>query len=119
MLNSLREELESPVSIDERGRPVTLYEFTRKDSKCLSLSQLSSHDRAKVVAERLRRRPKYKVAAIGIGEIDQRMAIAEVEALSDIGQSLIEREQYGIEMLVEEVKEGRLKDVVEKLYTSC
>ncbi len=45
--------------------------------------------------------------------IDKERAIAEVEALSPVGQVFIESQQYIIETLIEEVENGRFKEFVQ------
>ncbi len=51
--------------------------------------------------------------SIGSGVINKERAIAEVESLTSVGQSLIEANQYFIQALIEELDHGRLKDMIE------
>ncbi|HEY9702505.1 MAG TPA: hypothetical protein V6C58_08670, partial [Allocoleopsis sp.] len=69
--------------------------------------------RAKITAERLRAEPEFQLAFLGAGFINKERAIAEVESLTPIGQSLIEAEQYVIDTLIEELENGRLKGMIE------
>ena len=113
----LQRELNLPVSVNKDGESVTLSEFVdEKDPLSLSLSELNVNQWSKVVVERFRQQEDIRLAAIGGGEIDQKRAIAEVEALSPLGQALIESEQYVIETIVYESKYGRLKDLLKKEY---
>jgi len=117
---ALAEKLELPVSFNRDGKMITLREFvvsrTKGQSNGLSLSSLSTNQRAKITAERIRREPEVKLATIGAGEIDKQRAIAEVEALSPLGQTLIEAEQYIISNLLNAVENGSLKEIVKEIY---
>ncbi len=55
---------------------------------------------------------------IGTGVINKERVIAEVEAQSPVGQVLIESEQYAIERLIEEIKNGRLKKFINNSHDS-
>jgi hypothetical protein len=113
---ALDKQLKLPVSMTDRGEPVTLLEVVKKGKRSfVSLSNLSLSQRAKIVVERLKAKPEVKLAVLGNGTIDKERAIAEVEAESDLGKALIESEQYVIEKLIYEAQEGRLKEIIESI----
>ena len=108
-------ELDLPVSFSSSGEMVTLREFALHKGKAhLSLSSLTYRQRAEITVERLRRKPEVQIAVLGAGVIDKKRAIAEVEAQSEIGQVLIEAQQYVIKELVKAATSGRLKDFIGK-----
>ncbi len=117
---ALVKELELPVTCTDEGKLVTLRDFVgNKDNNShLSLSSLNLSQRAKIIAERLKQEPEVELAMIGTGVINKERAIAEVEAQSPVGQVLIESEQYAIERLIEEIKNGRLKKFIHNSHDS-
>jgi hypothetical protein len=66
----------------------------------MALAQLTPDQRAKLVAERIARQPKFQLAMIGGGVVDKKRAISEVKAQTEIGRALMEIEQNAIHMLV-------------------
>ncbi len=113
---ALQETLSLPVSLTVDGEMVALSDFVKhKRASYLSLSSLTANQRARIVAERLRREPEVRLATVNAGTINKERAIAEVEAQTPLGQFLIEAEQYVIQKLIEEAKNGRLKDIIEQL----
>ena len=117
---ALAKELELPVTCTHKGEFVSLRDFvSKKDKKSyLSLSSLNPTQQAKVTAERLKQESEVKVAMIGAGIIGKERAIAEVEALSDLGQVFIESEQYVINTLIKEAENGRLKKYIHNNHDS-
>lgn len=111
---ALKGKLELPVSFTPEGKEVSLLKFVKdKNQAYLSLSSLNPNQKARITAERLRRKPELKLAVLGVGEIDKERAIAEVEAQTPLGLSLIEADQYVIQKLIQELEHGRLKDMIE------
>jgi hypothetical protein len=116
MTTVLQEKLNLPVSCTSDGKMVSLREFVKnknQDNSILSLSSLAPRQRAKITAERLRRRSEVQLASLGAGLISKERAIAEVESLTPLGQSLIEADQYVIKRLIDELEHGRLKGMIE------
>ncbi len=116
MTTVLQEKLNLPVSCTPDGKMISLREFVKnknKDSSILSLSSLTPRQRANITAERLRRRSEVQLASLGAGLINKERAIAEVESLTPLGQTLIEADQYIINILIEELENGRLKGMIE------
>ena len=112
-LDKLKEELRLPVSLDQTGKLVSLKDFiTDEERKSLSLSDLRREQWASIVIDRIEEQPEVPLAAIGAGAIDKCRAIEEIKALSPIGEALIRAEQYAIERLVKELKEGALSFVI-------
>lgn len=110
---ALAQQLDLPVSFTPSGEMVTLREFVKnKEAPYLSLSSLTYSQRAKITAERLRRKPEVPLAMVGAGVIGKERAIDEVEAETPIGQDLIEAEQNAIRKLVDEAEKGRLKEII-------
>ncbi len=112
---ALAKELELPVTCTHKGELVTLREFiSKKDKKSyLSLSSLNPTQQAKITVERLKSKSEVKVGMIGGGMIDKERAIAEVKALSPLGQVFINSQQHIIDILIEEVESGRFKEFVQ------
>ncbi|MGK7874436.1 MAG: hypothetical protein AB4426_14355 [Xenococcaceae cyanobacterium] len=107
------EQLDLPVSVAPDGSQVTLRDFVKGSTPSLFLSSLTFSQRAEITAERIRLRPEVKIAAIGVGEIDKKRAIAEIKAQSPIGKVLVEAEQILLNRLIQEAESGRLKDLIE------
>ncbi len=117
---ALAQELQLPVSFDINGEIVSLRDYllakTRGENSCLSFSSLSSSQKAKITAERIRREPEVKLGVRGAGVIDKQRAIAEVEALSPLGKTLIEAEEHIITHLIDAVQHGRLQEIVKEIH---
>jgi hypothetical protein len=60
---------------------------------------LPPEQKARLTAERIRRQPRYVLAMVGAGLVDQERAIREVESLTDVGRQLIEIEERTINYL--------------------
>jgi hypothetical protein len=82
-------------------RLANLREMVDPDVPTISLAQLTPVQRAELVAERIARQPKFQLAMLGAGVVDQERAISEVKAQTEIGRALMEIEQNAIHMLVE------------------
>jgi hypothetical protein len=112
----LEKALNLPVSYTLDGKLVSLREFVKnkdKDASIILLSSLTPLQRAKITVERLRAKPEFQLGFLGAGFIGKERAIAEVEALTSIGQSLIEGERYVIDALIEELESGRFKGMID------
>ena len=107
------EQLDSPISFDNKGQQVSLRDFINDKSKKLpSLSSLTPKQRVKLTVERIKRVPKFTIATIEAGVITKDRAIAEIESQTPIGETLIEAEQRLINRLIKEAESGRLKEIV-------
>lgn len=68
----------------------------------LSLGELTEQQRIKLVLARLEAKPHdYAVSMIGAGTINKARAIAEVQAHSRVGRTLVDIEQMILETLLE------------------
>ena len=59
----------------------------------MTFSELSADQRAALVAKRIAQQPKFQIAMLGAGLLDQKRAMAEVKAQTSIGRALMEIEQ--------------------------
>ncbi|MCP2727477.1 hypothetical protein [Limnofasciculus baicalensis] len=113
MSKAFNKQLNLPISFTSSGEMVTLREFIKhKNDSPVPLSSLTYTQKAQITAERIRQEPEVKLAMVGAGVIDKERAIAEVESQTPVGQALIEAEQYVIQKLIEEIKKGRLKEII-------
>ncbi len=71
----------------------TLREVVDPDVPTLTYSELSPEQRAELVAKRISEQPKFQIAMLGAGLLDQKRAMAEVRAQTSIGRALMEIEQ--------------------------
>ncbi len=59
----------------------------------MAFSELTPKQRAELVAKRISEQPKFQIAMLGAGLIDQKRAMAEVKGQTAIGRALMEIEQ--------------------------
>lgn len=86
----------------------TLSELLDPTIPTLSLAELSDEQRTDLVVARLRAKPDdYSIAMIGPGVINKTRAIAEVQARSRVGRTLLEIEQLLIAALVSRTNDLR------------
>jgi hypothetical protein len=71
----------------------TLREVVDPEVPTMTYSELSPEQRAELVAKRISEQPKFQIAMLGAGLIDQKRAMAEVKAQTAIGRALMEIEQ--------------------------
>ncbi len=71
----------------------TLREVVDPDVPTMTYSELSPEQRAELVAKRISEQPKFQIAMLGAGLIDQKRAMAEVKGQTAIGRALMEIEQ--------------------------
>jgi hypothetical protein len=71
----------------------TLREVVDPDVPTMTYSELSPEQRAELVAKRISEQPKFQIAMLGAGLLDQKRAMAEVKAQTAIGRALMEIEQ--------------------------
>ncbi len=71
----------------------TLREVVDPDVPTMTYSELSPEQRAYLVAKRIAQQPKFQIAMLGAGLIDQKRAMAEVKGQTAIGRALMEIEQ--------------------------
>ena len=71
----------------------TLRDVVDPDVPTMTFSELSPKQRAQLVAKRIAQQPKFQIAMLGAGLLDQKRAIAEVKAQTAIGRALMEIEQ--------------------------
>jgi hypothetical protein len=71
----------------------TLRDVVDPDVPTMTFSELSPKQRAQLVAKRIAEQPKFQIAMLGAGLLDQKRAMAEVKAQTAIGRALMEIEQ--------------------------
>lgn len=71
----------------------TLREVVDPDVPTMTFSELSADQRAELVAKRISEQPKFQIAMLGAGLLDQKRAMAEVKGQTAIGRALMEIEQ--------------------------
>lgn len=97
-----QQQWEMPAGFSADGKKLaTLRDVASPETATLEIPQLSTAQKVKLTAERIRRQRKYKMGMVGGGVIDRARAIAEVEAQSDVGRTLTEIELRTIHMLTE------------------
>ena len=85
---------ELPASYCAGGKSwATLREVVDPDVPTMTFSELSPKQRAELVAKRISQQPKFQIAMLGAGLLDQKRAMAEVKAQTAIGRALMEIEQ--------------------------
>jgi len=85
---------ELPASYCAGGKGwATLRDVVDPDVPTMTFSELSAKQRAEVVAQRIAQQPKFQIAMLGAGLIDQKRAMAEVKGQTAIGRALMEIEQ--------------------------
>jgi hypothetical protein len=85
-------ELPTSYCADGKGW-ATLREVVDPDVPTMTYSELSPEQRAELVAKRISEQPKFQIAMLGAGLLDQKRAMAEVKAQTAIGRALMEIEQ--------------------------
>jgi len=85
-------ELPTSYCADGKGW-ATLREVVNPDVPTMTYSELSPEQRAELVAKRISEQPKFQIAMLGAGLLDQKRAMAEVKAQTAIGRALMEIEQ--------------------------
>ena len=71
----------------------SLREVVDPDVATMTYSELSPDQRSALVAKRIGQQPKFQIAMLGAGLLDQKRAMAEVKAQTSIGRALMEIEQ--------------------------
>ena len=71
----------------------SLREVVDPDVPTMTYSELSPDQRSALVAKRIAQQPKFQIAMLGAGLLDQKRAMAEVKAQTSIGRALMEIEQ--------------------------
>jgi hypothetical protein len=71
----------------------SLREVVDPDVPTLTYAELSPEQRAELVAKRISEQPKFQIAMLGAGVLDQKRAMAEVMGQTAIGRALMEIEQ--------------------------
>jgi hypothetical protein len=85
---------ELPASYCAGGKGwATLREVVDPEVPTMTFSELSAEQRADLVAKRIAQQPKFQIAMLGAGLLDQKRAMAEVKAQTSIGRALMEIEQ--------------------------
>ena len=97
-----------PVALAPNGQWLSLREVVEKEPARFSFIQLTPEQQAELVAERIRQRPEYDIGILGLGVLDKKRAINEVQARTPIGCTLIEVEQRMIERLIKRAREKDL-----------
>jgi len=89
-----KRQWELPASYCAGGKGwATLREVVDPDVPTMTYSELSPEQRAELVAKRIAQQPKFQIAMLGAGLLDQKRAMAEVKAQTAIGRALMEIEQ--------------------------
>jgi hypothetical protein len=71
----------------------SLREVVDPDVPTMTYAELSPDQRSALVAKRIGQQPKFQIAMLGAGLLDQKRAMAEVKAQTSIGRALMEIEQ--------------------------
>lgn len=71
----------------------SLREVVDPDVPTMTYAELSPDQRSALVAKRIAQQPKFQIAMLGAGLLDQKRAMAEVKAQTSIGRALMEIEQ--------------------------
>ncbi|MEP6742784.1 MAG: hypothetical protein ABJB61_09835 [bacterium] len=102
---------ELPASYCAGGKGwATLREVVDPEVPTMTYSELSAKQRADLVAKRIAQQPKFQIAMLGAGLIDQKRAMAEVKGQTAIGRALMEIEQRVINHQVNKaVQAGQAK----------
>ena len=66
--------------------------------------RLLNKRKSQLTRERIKAMDRFEMYIVGVGTLDKDSALKEIEALSDVGQALIQIEQRAIEMASEELK---------------
>jgi hypothetical protein len=83
-----------PIGYSENGNPITLLEYQEKPNVVASLESLSSKSKKILVAERIRLNKSYPTRfMVGVGLVDKKVALEEVQKESSAGKFIIESEQ--------------------------
>lgn len=89
-----KRQWELPASYCAGGKGwATLREVVDPEVPTMTYSELSPVQRAELVAKRISEQPKFQIAMLGAGLIDQKRAMAEVKGQTAIGRALMEIEQ--------------------------
>ena len=81
--------------------PVTLGELLKKEGPAAqSLSQLSPEEHLELASERIKRLPDFEVEMVGLGHLNQRRALEEIENQTEAGRLLAEIESRTIRRLL-------------------
>lgn len=97
-----------PVAMAPDGQWISLREVIDEEPARLSFVQLSLEQQSELVAERIKQRPVFDVAILGLGPLSRKRAINEVRARTSVGSTLIDIEQRMIKRLIERAREGTL-----------
>jgi hypothetical protein len=98
-------QLKLPAGFSSDGKKMaSLKQVLAPEIPTRDFGELAPEQQAILTAERIRRQPRYKMGMVGAGVIDQKRAIAEVKAQTDVGRTLMEIEQRTIRMLKEKAK---------------
>ena len=98
-------QLDLPAGFTPDGkRLVSLREVLSPETPTMELTQLSPLQQASLTAARIRGQKKFKLGMVGIGVLDKKRAIAEVEAGTPAGQTLVEIENRTLRMVIEKAR---------------
>ena len=98
-----------PVAMAPDGQWISLREVIDEEPARFSFAQLSREQQSELVAERIKQRPVFDVAILGLGPLSRKRAVNEVLARTSVGSTLIDIEQRMIERLIERAREGTLQ----------
>ena len=97
-----------PVAMAPNGQWLSLREVVENEPARFSFVQLTPEQQSELVAERIRQRHEYDMGILGLGILNKKRAINEVQARTPIGCTLIEVEQRMIERLIERASQKDL-----------
>lgn len=98
------EQLRMPAGYKQDGTLATLAELLDPEVATLELAELTPEQRQSVIVKRLEQRPTLDLMMIGAGHINQARALAEVQANTEIGRTLMEIEQRSINYLLNKAR---------------
>lgn len=100
-----QQQLGLPAGYTADGKKlVPLRDVISPDKATIELSQLSPDQQARLTAERIRRQRRFRMGMVGVGVLNKKRAIEEVNAQSDVGQTLVEIENRALRMLIEQAR---------------
>ena len=81
-----------PAGFDEAGKMVSLRQASAL-TQCGMLAATDEDKKRQLVVARISRQPKFKLGMVGVGLLDKKRAIGEVQMGTAAGKTLVEIEQ--------------------------
>ena len=104
-------QLTIPIALDEeKGNFVSFKEIYENALTVLFFEQLSPDQKIKLVISRIEQFPEFAISILGIGKIDQKRAISEIQNKTSIGRTLLDIE----ERMIKRIMKKRMEDKTTK-----